>query len=131
VSKFDIPPLEFYPWGGYEWIGSLRGTGWDAVGSWGRDGWDLGSWPLVCVAHFDGGERGYGVAYYVEGDVTVYEFATREERDAKTDELAFFHWKRESESWIEGYDSVEQLPARLRGPFSWARLERKKEEGEQ
>ena len=54
---------------------------------------------------------------YVEGDVTMWSCPTKELRQHITDELAFFHWKHQHEEWVEGYDSVEQLPEDLRGSY--------------
>ena len=61
--------------------------------------------------HPDGSE----LAYYVEGDLTVYRYPTRELRDAATDCLAFWHWKHEDEDWVAGVDSVDVAPDHLRG----------------
>src|SRR5258708_32262650 len=62
------------------------------VPAWGRDGWDLMEWPHAAAAHFDGDGR-FGLATYEEGDVEVRSFATREERDARTDDLAASYWQ--------------------------------------
>jgi hypothetical protein len=32
---------------GYDRMDSVMDRGWHAVSAWGRDGWDLGDWPLV------------------------------------------------------------------------------------
>lgn len=104
---------------GYDRMEYARQLGWKAILNWGRDGWDLGSWPLVVVYH-----RGeLEIAVDVEGDIDIDEFATREERDRKTDEVAFFYWKNHEEEWVDGIDSHEQMPANLRGRFSWRRLD--------
>lgn len=76
---------------GYDWIRQLK-NGWRVIPGWGRDGWDLGSWPLVVVAHYDGPDV-YGVATYVDGDSEVAGFATRAERDARTDNVAATWWR--------------------------------------
>ena len=89
--------------------------GWCVISGWGRDGYDLGSWPLVMV--FFRQRHGFEVAYYVEGDVVCYAAPTEAIRNAIVDEIAFFHWKHQGEQWVEGYDSVEQLPDELRGPY--------------
>ena len=93
--------------------------GWDAIASWGLNGWDLGSWPYVVVYHRGETE----LAVDVEGDIDIKEFATCEERDRRTDEIAFFYWKNDEEEWVNGIDSHEQMPPNLRGPFSWSRLD--------
>ncbi|MFD4554398.1 hypothetical protein ACFWP5_08720 [Streptomyces sp. NPDC058469] len=76
--------------GGYEWMPRLK-DGWYPVASWGSEGWNLGNWPFVCIAHYDG--ETFGVGTYVEGDIKAEEFPTREERDRHTDEIAIFYWK--------------------------------------
>jgi hypothetical protein len=112
---------------GYDVMERARVYRWLPVPSWGRDGWDLGAWPLVVMYLRTAGEQ-YELAYYVEGDVTVYRYPTRELRDAATDALAFWHWKHAGEEWVAGIDRVEDAPAHLRGPFSWKRLERSQED---
>ena len=108
---------------GFDRMAFAGRLGWKAIPNWGRDGWDLGSWPLVVVYH-----RGeLEVAVDVEGDIDIEEFSTRQERDRKTDETAFFYWKNHGEEWVDGIDSHEQMPPRLRGPFSWRRLNAEKE----
>lgn len=93
--------------------------GWEAIPNWGLNGWDLGCWPFVVVYHRGETE----LALDVEGDIDIEEFSTRQERDRKTDELAFFYWKESEKEWVAGIDSHEQMPANLRGPFSWSRLD--------
>ncbi len=106
---------------GYDRMEAARGRGWSAVPSWGRDGWDLGAWPLVVISHRSTTE-GFELAYDVEGDITVYRYPTRELRDAATDCLAFWHWKHQGEDSVDGVETVDAAPDRLRGPFSWERL---------
>jgi hypothetical protein len=77
--------------GGYEWLEALS-NGWRVVPLWGRDGWNLGDWPLVCVAHYDA-EGCYAEAVYVEGDLEVRTAPTRAERDALTDRTAWLYWR--------------------------------------
>lgn len=95
-----------------------RRQGWTPIPAWGLNGWDLGGWPLVVVYHRGDTE----LAVDVEGDIDTYEFSTKEERDRKTDEIAFFYWKIHEREWVQGIESHEQMPDRLRGPFSWRRL---------
>jgi hypothetical protein len=73
---------------GYDRIEVAGGRGWQAVPSWGLDGWDLGAWPLVVISHRRTTD-GFELAYDVEGDITVYRYPTRELRNAATDCLAF------------------------------------------
>lgn len=105
----------------YERIGTASSHGWNPVPSWGLDGWDLGSWPLVVIFHRQSAD-GFELAYDVEGDVTIYRYATRELRDAATDCLAFWHWKHNRAKWVDGIDSVDDAPNHLRGQFSWERF---------
>lgn len=102
---------------GYDVMQTMVALGWTAVGSWGKDGWDLGSWPYVVVYwHDDCG--GYELLTWVEGDLTQYTFPTKELRQDKTDEIAFFYWKHASEEWVSGFDSIDDVPkdSDLRGP---------------
>jgi hypothetical protein len=108
---------------GYDRTEAARGRGWSAVASWGLDGWDLGAWPLVVISHRHN-PAGFELAYDVEGDITVYRYPTRELRDRATDCLAFWHWKHSHEDWVDGVEYVDVAPDRLRGPFSWERLQR-------
>ncbi len=104
---------------GYDRMGFAGRLGWDAIANWGLNGWDLGSWPYVVVYHR--GEAEFAVD--VEGEFDIEEFATREERDRRTDEIAFFYWKNRTEAWVDGIDSHEQMPPYLRGSFSWRRFD--------
>jgi hypothetical protein len=106
---------------GYERIDTASSRGWSPVPSWGSDGWDLGSWPLVVIFHRQSAD-GFELAYNVEGSVTVYQYPTRELRDAATDCLAFWHWKYDGAKWVDGIDAVDDAPDHLRGQFSWERL---------
>jgi hypothetical protein len=93
LSPADLPPVPDSLWHeGYYWLRALR-HGWYDVSSWGRDGWDLGCWPLAVVLHYDGEDR-YGLAVYVEGDVEVTAYRSREDRDGATDRVAAFYWRR-------------------------------------
>ena len=107
---------------GYDIMEPARAMCWNAIPSWGRNGWDLGSWPYVVVYHRRAVD-GWQIAYYVEGDLTVYSYPSRELRDAATDCLAFWHWKHEEEDWVADIDSVDVAPDHLRGAFSSRRLD--------
>lgn len=127
---------------GYQIIALARKMGWRALPSWGRDGWDLGNWPLVIMFwHEDDQgsdptpalprserERVFEVIEYVEGDVTLWRCPSSEVREQVTDELAFWHWKYRGEDWVEGIEHVEDMPAHLRGPFRWEDADREQEE---
>lgn len=101
---------------GYDRIEAARRFRWTAIPAWGRDGWDLGSWPLVVVFHRQSPGR-FELAENVEGDVTVYCYMTRELRDEATDQLAFWHWRHDCEDWVQGIGSLDQAP-HLRGAYS-------------
>jgi hypothetical protein len=138
TSRYEYPTPTVWADDGYEFMQKSREqAGWYDVGSWGRDGWNLGVWPLVIVQHRDPSPLigTFDVLYYVEGDITIYRYDTREERDAKTDVLFVFHALDSSHpvadelaklgiTW-ETRGSVEEmldrLPAYLRGPYSVGR----------
>ena len=107
---------------GYERIEVARRWKWEAIPSWGRDGWDLGDWPLVVIFHRDSAD-GFELAENCEGDVTAYRYPTRALRDAATDAMAFVHWQHRGEPWVAGVADAAHAPAHLRGRFSWNRLE--------
>jgi hypothetical protein len=113
--------LGFYADDGYSFMEGAGRLGWQPIASWGRDGWDLGDWPLV-VYLFRNRDR-YERVCYIEGDVTIDRFDTAEERDRDTDAAALHWWQVNGESWVAGIDTADQMPDHLRGRFSWARLE--------
>jgi hypothetical protein len=90
---------------GYEDMGVAEQAGWHAVGNWGRDGWDLGSWPYVVLyarvtsgrfePHDDAGR--WELMQIVEGDHTEYRFLTEADRDAAMDYL--FLWYAAAKHW--------------------------------
>ena len=102
--------------GGYDVMEIVERQNWRAIPGWGRAGWDLGSWPYVIV-FFRNREEAFDIVLYVEGDVTMYSCPTKEIRQVITDEIAFFYWKHSDEEWVRGYQSVEELPEELRGPY--------------
>jgi hypothetical protein len=106
---------------GYDRIEMAQTHGWRAVPCWGLEGWGLGTWPLVVIFHRHSAD-GFELAYDVEGDVTIYRCPTRELRDTATDCLAFWHWKHDSAEWVDDVDRIDDAPDRLRGRFSWERL---------
>ncbi|MBF9135273.1 hypothetical protein I0C86_41215 [Plantactinospora sp. S1510] len=86
-----LPALPYsYVGSGYDWMGGLAG-GWYAVGVWGSDGWDLGNWPYVIVAHYDDGV--YGRVLYCEGDLTIEAYPEVDARDKATSDTAVFYWR--------------------------------------
>ncbi len=117
-SPIDLPPLPREGVDdGSDWLDGLS-HGWYMVPAWGRDGWDLMEWPHAAAAHFDGDGR-FGLATYEEGDVEVRSFATREERDARTDDLAASYWQTNGRGPRDLTDG--ELAPHHRGPFSLER----------
>jgi hypothetical protein len=122
LSPADLPSLPDSLWNqGYDWLGPLR-HGWYGVSSWGRGGWDLGSWPRVVIAHYDGEGR-YGLAVYVEGDVEVTAHATREDRDRVTDQQAASWWQYFGRGPKDLPAEGDELLPHHRGPYSPERHE--------
>lgn len=101
---------------GYDAIELAERRKWHVVPSWGRDGYDLGNWPLVIVFVRNRNGR-FEIAYYVEGDVDMYSCPTPDIRKAIIDEIAFFHWNWEGKDWVKGITSVDELPDELKGPY--------------
>lgn len=128
----NLPPVPARGGGdGYDWMEELTGGGygWRVVPSWGLEGWDLGSWPLVivalCRAEPGGGRTGvFGVVTYVEGDVTAEAFPTREERDAQVDRIAALYWAAGQADGPPAVPRIGPMLAEHCGPFSRARLDR-------
>lgn len=103
---------------GYDAIEESESRGWIALADWGKaHGYDLGSWPYVIVFWRTLKDGRFQVVEYVEGDATQYDCPSAEIRQQITDEIAFFHWKFNCEEWVAGYDTIDQLPDELRGPF--------------
>ncbi|RLU81091.1 hypothetical protein CTZ27_33145 [Streptomyces griseocarneus] len=117
-----LPRLPEEEWGsmdGYDWIDELPSTGWYAVGVWGKDGWPLGSWPYQIVAHFDMEDLDlFGVATFTEGDTHVQAFASREERDAATNEIAVHWWISNENGPDDLTPDMSPIPAAYCGPYS-------------
>jgi hypothetical protein len=132
-DTYKVEPTGFWQatWmigGGYDVMEVADAHKWAAISAWGKNGWDLGSWPLVVIYFRNTKIKGeetitYDLAYNVEGDVTMWRFPTKELRNTCTDELAFWHWKWAEEDWVKGIESAEQMPDFLRGPFSWKRAD--------
>ena len=123
----DIPrPAWGHSFGsGYEWMEAGLPEGWHVEPSWGRNGWDLGAWPLIAVALFvDENRNRYAVATYTEGDVTVSRYESRGALHVAVNEIAEFHWRlgqsRGPSDLVEGAG----LLAKHCGPFSEERYRR-------
>ena len=95
----------------------------EPVYEWGRDGYDLGS-PPEYTFFVSEGPDGYGLGFNIEGDWREETYADRGSRDAAIDAAAFEVWKRNEEEQVENIESVDDMPADLRGPYSDERLER-------
>ena len=97
--------------------------GWEQVSGWGVEGWEPAIWPFSAIYHRDS-DDGSELAEWdaIADTLATYRYPTREIRDAATDELVFLRWKRMDKPWVRGMTSVADLPARLRGPFSWKRV---------
>ncbi|MGC0271237.1 hypothetical protein ACPROK_16940 (plasmid) [Glutamicibacter soli] len=95
---------------GYDWIQSLEGSGWYEVPGWGRDGWDLGSWPyIIFAAAVASDEKGqlFGYCTYVEGDVTARWYRSCEARNLAISKEAFWYWasgQSDGPEALEGMD---------------------------
>lgn len=93
----------------------------EAVYSWGLDGWDLGRAP-ECVYFLADAPGEYSLGCNIEGDWREEVYATQEARDAAVDREAFYEWKLNEEEWVAGIETAADMPAELRGRFSEARL---------
>jgi hypothetical protein len=84
---------------GYDDMAAEEGRGWHANAGWGRDGWNLGDWPYVVIytREFADDQHPFGVMQIVEGDRTVYAFASKADQDAALDYL--FLWYAAGSRW--------------------------------
>lgn len=107
---------------GYDAMEKVEALGYWVISSWGQDGWDLGSWPYVMV-FFRNPPRTpdgtYDVVEYCEGDATTYRCPDRATRERLVDGIAFWHWQHQGEEWVNGIETIDQVPADspLRGPY--------------
>jgi hypothetical protein len=116
---------------GYDFVGQLEsGSNWAPVASYGRDGWDAGSWPLVVIGRtLRANKKGEWVTVErVEGDLSFRAYRTQVEQLRGLDLLVEAHWRFEPEAYgddiakaVKRYPKGE-LPSRFYGLFSWARL---------
>ncbi|MGP5581694.1 hypothetical protein ACTXOF_14370 [Glutamicibacter arilaitensis] len=101
---------------GYDWMASLTGTSWNELSAWGRDGWDLGSWPYIIFAVAQAeDEQGklFGYCTYVEGDVTARWYRTRDARSLAISKEAYWYWasgQADGPEALEGLDPQEFRP---------------------
>jgi hypothetical protein len=119
----DIPELlPDHSGDGHAWIERLP-AGWEAVPSWGRDGWDLGAWPLCVVAAYDNPDaNAFAVGVYTEGDMRVTHHSTQLDLYIAIDEVAEWYWRHEYAIGPKDLPEGEGLLLHHRGPFNWARL---------
>ncbi len=122
LEQYQVKPDRFWAalpllgGDGYDDMEFAGKLGFRAIDGWGKDGYTLGSWPLIII-FFREREGKFEVVEYVEGDVNMWSCPTEEIREEITNELAFFHWKFKGCEWVKDYDSVEQLPEELKGPY--------------
>lgn len=117
---------------GYDWISETGPRlGFHALSAWGLDGWDLGQWPYVSLS-IGRREGVVTVLEYVEGDLTFRDFASESDAFGFLDACLFFWTEPAVEALRAAVPvvpaSVEGLPDRFRGPFSWHRLNASKGE---
>jgi len=102
---------------GYDFIGRSEEYGWGALSGWGADGWDLGDWPLVVLV---ADPTSWALIVRCEGDLTLYEHATREALIARVDPIARYWWDRLG----HGPSAAELAagpPERFSGPYRRSR----------
>lgn len=81
---------------GYSDMKAEEKRGWQTLASWGKDGWNLGSWPYVMIyVRTHAGK--FQLMQIVEGDRTAYEFASEDDRSAAIDYL--FLWYAADLRW--------------------------------
>lgn len=57
---------------GYDWMDAAATTDWHTLSSWGKDGWDAGSWPYVILTIAAGRDevgKFFGMTTFCEGDL--------------------------------------------------------------
>ncbi len=116
VQSPDDPNRWRGGWGmgnGYDFMQDALPRPWRPVASWGADGWDLGDWPLVCVAHHAPAGGPLAVVQYVEGDLFARVCADRAELDRATDAIAREWWERDPEHGPPDLNSPD-----ARGPYT-------------
>jgi hypothetical protein len=102
---------------GWGWMKNLP-EGWKAHGSWGRDGWDLGSWPYRIVAIYDHPEQHtFAYATYTEGDVRAVTCESQEELYEAVDDVAEYHWRNDPNRAPDDLPAHDGLLAHHCGPF--------------
>lgn len=120
----DIPELlPDYGGEGYDWMEHLP-RGWAPVAAWGRDGWDLGSWPYAIVVEYGDPEQGvYAVGTYVENDITVQRFETADEQYDAIDTIAEFYWRADPSRGPRDLPEGQGLLPHHRRPYRRSRAD--------
>jgi hypothetical protein len=108
---------------GYDWMGTLPGSGWVPLPSWGSEGWDAGTWPYIIFTvarHRDDAGELFGYGTYVEGDTSTRWFRSQDQCFAAITEEVFFHWKSgQSDGPPDLPEAAVELPSRYRLPYDW------------
>ncbi|MHA6969451.1 hypothetical protein ACX5K5_17355 (plasmid) [Glutamicibacter bergerei] len=118
--RVNAPSLPESVWDhGYEYMDLASQHGWGAIGSWGKDGWDLGDWPYMIIFYRGPSEatgNAWGVGQYIEGDLETKYYETRESFLGAMDRKAFDHWKFHTEQAPPNLpEKFEDLPEEFRG----------------
>lgn len=103
---------------GYDWMDHLHSNRfvnakWTSLVSWGEDGWDMGSWPLVVISIANPSPDIWMICSYCEGDLSVKVYATAAAWYDALDAVARFHWQHKE--WFDPTDS------RFYGPYKGTR----------
>lgn len=105
---------------GYDWIEAIEEHGWGALNDWGHDGYTLGNWPYVIVAATytkdATGVMVYGVAQYIEGDVTCRYYRDKAAAREAITAYAFGTWTLLGNGPANLPKTVEELTQELREP---------------
>lgn len=122
ISESNLPSAEWCD--GYDYMERAEARGWSAMGSWGEDGYDLGSWPYVIgfvrVVR-DGASRYlYGFGLYCEGDLTTDYYRTKDACNEAISRQAFTFWKLgQSQGPKDLPEAFEDLAVEYRRPSKY------------
>jgi hypothetical protein len=118
LGDIPRPPTGHGFGGGYEWMEAGLPEGWHAEPVWGRDGWNLGTWPYVVVAlYVDDAHDRYAVTTYVEGDINVKRYKSRGALYVAVNQIAEFHWRLGQSRGPRDLPEGEGLLAHHTGPY--------------
>ena len=118
--EINAPILPQSVWDhGYEYMELAERHGWSAIGSWGKDGWDLGAWPYVIIfyrARSESTGNAWGIGQYVEGDLETKYYETRAAFIEAIDRMAYSHWQFNADQAPPNLpEKFEDLPEEYRG----------------